>query len=474
VNTGYRTYWQQEVETRELDEQRRLDFPLLQDQIRYVWENSAFYKERFVAQRVHPDDFRSLDDLSSFPFIYKHDLSPAVSPSDIAISLAGPHQCAPTADIIRTVGTGGTSGKPLRIGWTQSDTEAYNTMGARALWALGVRPYHTVVNCFNYRMYAGGIMDQGSFEALGANVIAYGVGKSVSLLELLADLPGPICLYSTPSYALSLISKAKKLSVDLHDLNIELGVFSGEIGLQSEIVRKKIENAWKLRAGDLYGVAELGCQASECAARSGLHFFGHGYVHLEMIDPKSEEPIEITDGAVGELVYTSLTREACPLIRWRSGDMCEIKIAPCVCGRTSPRIIVLGRSDNMIIIGGMNVFPAAIQSVLLDLGSGLTGEFLLNRSTHRSDSQVDEEMRPTLLVERSTDGEIIRRPNTHHKKDVSSIRDTSNTRLLCDHIQQLLRQKLDATFNIQLVEEGKLPKNNSSHDDLTKAQRLSV
>jgi len=503
-SSQWNTYWDKPAETRSRSKNEKAHLALLKKQISYAWKSSEFYQSRFAKHGVHPTQLRSLDDLQRFPFLYKRQLSPSTSTP----YLTGPHQCAPSDDIVRIVGTGGTSGKPHRIGWTRADIAAYNTMGARAAWSIGVRPHHTVVNCFNYRLYAGGVMDHGAFETLGAKVIAYGVGKSSQLLELLSDLPGPICLYSTPSYAISLISKAKDLGVALPDLNVDMGVFSGEIGLQSPIVRDKIESAWQLHAGDLYGVAELGCQAAECEHKAGLHFFGHDYVHLEMIDPVTWENIPIQNGAIGELVYTSLTRQSCPLIRWRSGDLCAIETDICKCGRASPRITVMGRSDDMVIVGGVNVFPASIQSLLIDFGFGVTGEFSLEKHNianlniaaskthvaHVAHVAQDDllQHRPILYVERQGSNatcigqehdssvtiqsvDLGAEADRQTKDRLTKSNQTKNDQIedkICADIRDMLKQKLDVTFIVRIVSKNYTDTKNHSSQEQTKAVRI--
>ena len=206
--------------------------------------------------------------------------------------LFGPHQCAEFKDIVRIVGTGGTSGQPTRIGWTDNDIKNYNEMGARGLWTTGCRPDELVVNCFNYSLYAGGIMDHMTFEYLGAAILPYGVGRSERLLEMLQGFPksgATYALYSTPSYALRLHEVAQTMGIDLRDLGFTKGYFSGEAGLQVPGYRQRIEEAWGMKAMDLYGAAEFGVQSGECEYQQGLHYSGGGLVVAELIEPESGE-----------------------------------------------------------------------------------------------------------------------------------------------------------------------------------------
>ena len=252
-----RAYWNPDIETLARAELERLEAPLIAEQIAYAYAHSDYYRQRFDEAGVRPEKVTGIEALESVPLMEKADISAAQRHG----SLFGPHQCAPFEDIVRIVGTGGTSGQPTRIGWTAADADLYNEMGARALWANGCRPGDFVVNCFNYSLYAGGIMDHMAFEKLGAGILPYSVGRSERLLDLLLDLsrariPGAYTLYSTPSYAIRLHALAEGRGMDLKDLNVRKGIFSGEPGLQIPGYRAKIEEAWGMVAMDLYGAAE--------------------------------------------------------------------------------------------------------------------------------------------------------------------------------------------------------------------------
>ena len=364
-------YWNEVIETMSRGRLEELESRRLQAQVIYTCERSAYYAERLRQAGLEPSEVKDREALAQLPFTEKSDLAQAQRVG----ALFGPHQCAPLREIVRIVGTGGTSGQPLRLGWTRRDLEVYNEMGARALWALGCRPDDLVVNCFNYSLYAGGVMDHMAFETLGAAMLPYGVGNSRRLLAMLADLPGELAVYATPSYAVRLAELARAEGVDLPALGVRKGFFSGEAGLQLPGYRHRIESFFGMHAGDLYGVAEMGVQSAECAYREGLHYGGGGLVMLELIDPQSEAAMPIEAGAVGELVYTAIRREACPILRLRSHDLVRILGDTCACGRTSPRFETLGRSDDMFVVKGVNVFPLAIQQVLIGYQPRCTGEF---------------------------------------------------------------------------------------------------
>ena len=420
-------FWDKELETMLAEDLRRYEAPLLAGQIEYLYANSEYYRDQLDNAGIKPTDITCHEALENVPFTEKQDLAQYQREGD----LIGPHQCAPLEDIVRLVGTGGTSGKPMRIGWTREDVHAYNEMGARALWILGCRPGDLVLNCFNYSIYAGGVMDHMAFEHLGASILAYGVGKSQALLDMFADLPGNKCLYSTPSYAVRLADLATKAGIDPLDLNIKKGFFSGEAGLQVPGYRQKIEKSWGMSTHDLYGIAELGCQSAECEHQNGMHFCGSGYVIAELIDPDTGIVKKIQDGETGELVYTSIKRQASPLLRMRSHDFVEVQSSPCACGRTSFRFHTKGRSDDMFVVKGVNIFPTSIQDVLHQLEPRLTGEFQI-----ALDSPPPFDYLPRLMVEVSRD--------LPQDKHAALVRETEDT----------IRRKAGFSARVELVAQG--------------------
>jgi phenylacetate-CoA ligase len=422
-------FWCEELETMPVEELRRYEAPLLTRQVEYLYATSDFYRRQLDGAGIKPGDITCHEALENVPFTEKKELARTQREG----ALIGPHQCALLEDIVRLVGTGGTSGKPMRIGWTHQDVQAYNEMGARALWILGCRPGDLVLNCFNYSIYAGGVMDQMSFEHLGATVLAYGVGKSRALLDMFADLPGDKCLYSTPSYAVRLASVAAEAGIDPLDLNITKGFFSGEAGLQVPGYRQKIENTWGMTTHDLYGIAELGCQSAECQHHTGMHFCGQGYVIAELIDPATGAVKKMQDGETGELVYTAIRRQASPLLRLRSHDFVEVQSSPCACGRTGLRFHTRGRSDDMFVVKGVNIFPTSIQEVLHGLEPRLTGEFQV-----ALDFPPPFDYSPRLLVEVSRE-----LPGSQHEA-------------LIEEIEAVIRMKAAFAVRAELAPEGSI------------------
>jgi phenylacetate-CoA ligase len=370
-------YWNEVLETMFDETLFDLESKRLKTQISRIFQVNDFYRDKWQQAGVDLGDIQDLDDLHKLPFTEKTELADAQKTG----ALLGANQSVELCKIMRIVGTGGTTGQPLRLGLTKNDLDAYSEMGARALWAMGCRPDDFVINCFNYSLYAGGTLDQSSFEKLGAAILPYGVGNTNRLLQVMGSIKQDICLYSTPSYAIHLAERAQEIGMSPQELNITKGFFSGEAGLQVPDYRQKIETTWGMSAADLYGAAEVGAQSGECEHRTGLHFFGQGLLVAELINPKTLEVVAKTDGAIGELVFTTLMYEACPLIRFRTHDSVQVFTEPCTCGRTGFRFHTLGRSDDMFVVKGVNVFPSGVQKALLSLQPQVTGEFYIVLNT---------------------------------------------------------------------------------------------
>jgi phenylacetate-CoA ligase len=364
-------YWNEEIETMPADARRRLETERLRAQIAYNYGTSPFYAAKLDSAGLKPADIGGTEDLARIPFMEKREI--AASQEDG--TLLGINQCAPLEEIVRIQATGGTTGQPLRIGWTRRDIADYCEMGARALWAMSCRPRDIVFTTMNFSLYAGGLSDHLTFETLGATTIPYGVGQSERLIRMMAAIKDDVCIWATPSYAVRLAEVARELGIAPKDVGIAKGFFSGEAGMQVPGYREAIEETWGMRAWDMYGTGELALHSGECAYRNGVHYGGTGFAVMELIDPDTGGVRPFEDGQQGEVVYTSIRRQACPLQRVRSHDLMQVFTEPCGCGRTTFRFKVLGRSDDMIIVKGVNVFPLGIQASLMTLRPWLTGEF---------------------------------------------------------------------------------------------------
>jgi phenylacetate-CoA ligase len=431
--------WNPEFETMPSATLRPVEEAKLRQQLEYAAAASPFYQRKWAAAGVGPGQVRRLEDLALLPFTEKRELQETQE----ACPPLGANQCAPLDRLVRMQATGGTTGRPLRMALTRRDVEVYNEIGARAAWAAGLRPGDVLFECMNYSLYAGGVNDHMTFETVGACVAPVGVGQSRRLLEILLDMRIPSALYSTPSYALHLAQVARDGGIEPAGLGLRKGLFSGDAGLAIPGYREQIEGAWKMSAQDIWGMGELGAPAAECEHRTGLHYLGQGLVLAEFIDPLSGTLLPLADGAVGELVFTTLEREAHPLIRFRSHDYVQLSVGPCPCGRAGFRFRILGRSDDMFIVKGVNVFPLAVQEIICGFRPELTGEFQI-----LLDERPPLTANPRLRVEAGT---------AVGAKDYPDLR---------RRLARRIREVLVFTPDVELVPAGALPRSEK------KARRL--
>ena len=322
----------------------------LADQLDYLEASSAFYRERIQGRRT----------LTELPFTTKDELRE----SQRREPPFGEHLCAPREDLVRLHVTSGTTGDPVAIGLTHSDHEANSEVGGEAFAIAGLLPTDTVAHCLNYALYAGGIADHMAIEASGATVVPVGVGQSQRLLDLIPRL-GITAIFGTLSFPAYLAAKARDNGLDPTTLGLRHIVTAGEPGAGLAAVRDEIETAWDVTVTDTFGMSDVwSTMAGECGRSDGLHLTTGDHALLEVIDPETAEPLPLTDGVTGELVWTHLQRQASPLLRYRSSDLATVWTAPCPCGRTSPRIRIGGRRDDMLRVQAVNVYPQAIGELL--------------------------------------------------------------------------------------------------------------
>ena len=362
--TTWARYFDERIETMPPAWTRRLEEERLAEQVSRCYERSPFYRRKLEDAGVRPENVERLEDLAGLPFTTKEELraSQAESPP------YGDHVCVDGIEIVRMHLSSGTTGKPLVMPYTERDVFTSAEVGARAFWAAGVRPDDTLLHCLSYSFYTGGISDHAALEATGAAMIPVGLGQSARLLELWRDLR-PTALFSTITYPVHLAETAAERGLDPRSLGLAKLVVTGEPGGQIAATRKRLEELWGAEVGDTYGLSEVwGTLAGECEERDGLHFSGQDAALVELIEPESGEPVPVEEGARGELVFTHLYREAAPLIRFRSRDIAEIRGVDCPCGRTGFRFRVLGRSDDMFRVRGVNVFPSAVEELMREQG----------------------------------------------------------------------------------------------------------
>ncbi len=366
-------YWNEDIETMPREKLRRFENQYLQTQLDYIWAHSAFYSAKFAEARVKREDIRDLADLPLLPFTEKDEcrLSQHEHPP------FGNYLAASQEQVMRVHKTSGTTGRALYVALTRNDRNLMNECAARSYWASGLRPDDTVVHCLNYCLWVGGYSDHEGLETTGATTVPFGVGQTALLIQTIRDLQIN-AISATPSYMLPLREAVLAEGLNPRELGLRKGFFGAEPGMSEPSVRARMEETWGIRAMDAnFGMADIiSIMGSECEERQGLHFHAQGAVATELIDPETGTALAITDGAEGELVYTHLLKEAQPLVRYRARDVVRILgTEPCACGRTSFRFRILGRSDDMLHVRGINVFPTAVSNTLARLSDRISGEF---------------------------------------------------------------------------------------------------
>jgi phenylacetate-CoA ligase len=322
--------------------------------LEHAYANVAHYRRKFDEAGVKPGRLSALSDLRNFPFTLKSDLRDNYPFGMFA---------TPRTDLVRLHASSGTTGKPTVVGYTKGDIALWSDLMARSLACAGVRPGDIVHNAYGYGLFTGGLGFHYGAERLGCTVVPLSGGGTERQVTLLADFAADI-LCATPSYALNIAELAERRGIDLRELPLRTGVFGAEPW--SEAMRATLQQRLGIQAVDVYGLSEIMGPgvASEChVAQAGLHGWEDHFL-FEVIDPQTLEPLPL--GATGELVITTLSKEALPMIRYRTRDITRLEDAPCPCGRSHLRIMrVTGRDDDMMIIRGVNVYPSQVEAVLV-------------------------------------------------------------------------------------------------------------
>lgn len=348
--------WNREIETMARAELNRLQSERLRQMIERVYHRVPFYKEKLDGAGVRPEDIQSLSDLSKLPFTTKQDLR-----DNYPFKLFA----APADEIVRVHASSGTTGKMTVVGYTRNDIDTWAEVMARTLGCGEVTHKDIMQVAYGYGLFTGGLGVHYGAEKVGATVVPISGGNTKRQLQIMHDFR-TTALACTPSYTLYMAETAAEEGVNIHELALRVGFFGAEPW--SANMRREIEAKWNIKALDIYGLSEIigPGVASECLKQDGLHVWEDHFL-VEVIDPVSGEVLP--DGQKGELVFTCMTKEALPLIRYRTRDISILNHAPCSCGRTHVRMHrVMGRTDDMLIIRGVNVFPSQIESVLLEIG----------------------------------------------------------------------------------------------------------
>ncbi len=349
-------YWNEKIECMEREDIRAMQQERLRDMVNRVYHQVPHYKKKFIEMGITPADIQTLEDIKKLPFTTKQDLRDNYPFGMFAV---------PQEEIVRLHASSGTTGKPTVVGYTEKDIENWSELVARSLTLAGATRHSVIQVAYGYGLFTGGLGIHYGAERVKASVVPISGGNTKRQLQLMQDFESEI-LTCTPSYALYIAEVMNKMGIDTKGLKLRAGIFGAEPW--SEQMRKEIENKLNIDAYDIYGLSEIMGPgvAMECSAKTGLHIWEDHFI-AEIICPDTGEVLPY--GEKGELVLTTITKEGIPVIRYRTRDITTLNPVKCTCGRTHVRMDkVAGRSDDMLIIRGVNVFPSQVESVLLENG----------------------------------------------------------------------------------------------------------
>jgi phenylacetate-CoA ligase len=415
-------YWDQDKECISRDDLEQLQLERLQSTLYRVSTHVPFYRKKFKELDIDPEDFSSVNDIRKLPFTAKQDLRDNY-PYDLF--------AVPLREVVRVHASSGTTGQATVVGYTENDIKNWSTMVARVLTAAGVTDEDVVQIAFGYGMFTGGFGLHYGSEKVGASVIPISSGNTKRQLQIMQDFR-TTALVCTPSYALLLADVIEEKGINLASMSLKYGLFGGEPW--SEAMRNEIQNKLNIIATDNYGLSEVMGPgvAGECQERNGLHI-NEDHFLVEVINPDTLEPV--APGEIGELVITTLTKEAFPVIRYRTRDLTRLISDPCPCGRTLTRMQrVMGRTDDMLIIKGVNVYPSQIEEILFEVeGTKPHYQIIVEREGRLDKATVLVEVVESIFFDQMT-----------------------KQRELIDLIKKRLNTELGIGVDIKLVEEKSL------------------
>ena len=377
-------YFQPEIETMPQEQLKKLQSERLVKQVRHVWDNVPYYREKMEAKGVTPDDIHGIEDLHKLPFLCKDDLREAY-----------PHglRGMPLSDCVRIHSTSGTTGKRVVAFYTQHDIDLWDDCCARALVAAGATKEDVCQIAYGFGLFTGGAGLNGGSHKVGCLTLPMSSGNTDRQLQFMTDLESTI-LCCTPSYAAYLAESIHERGIR-DQIKLKAGIFGAEAW--SEDMRRDIEDKLGIKAYDIYGLTETSGPgvAFECSDQTGMHINEDHFI-AEIIDPDTGEVLP--EGSKGELVFTAITKEAFPLLRYRTRDICILTRGKCSCGRTFVKMCKpMGRSDDMLIIRGVNVFPSQIETVLIQQGYSANYQIIVDRVNNSDTFEVMVEMNPEMF-----------------------------------------------------------------------------
>jgi phenylacetate-CoA ligase len=419
-----------EIEGRPWAEQRAADEPAYRRQLEYLFDRSRFYRAKLQgAGCKHAGEAGGLDNIHQLPFTEKDELRASRTEADPI----GTHLAAPMEDLCRIFSTSGTTGTPSYIPLTRNDLENWVRTSARSYAAAGVSAGEAIVSTYNAGPFVAGAALE-AFNRLGLCHIPVGSGNTERLMAAVQFLK-PTILACTPSYALHLAEWASNRGIDIKTSRIERILVAGEPGGGEPALRAKLQDAWGAKVTEAMGIGDIGVSLwGECEHQNGMHFSGRGFVHVELIEPESGASVPLEDGATGELVLTHLSHRAAPLLRFRTRDHVTLWMSKCACGRSGPRVRCIGRTDDMLIVRGVNVFPSAVREVVARFAPAVSGVIAIRPKA----KSVKQEPPLPIVVEL---GEPSDAPSD-----------------LAERLQREIRAVLVVSTAVTLVPHGTLPR----------------
>jgi phenylacetate-CoA ligase len=419
-----------EVESRRWEEQLALDDESYRAQLAYLFDRSAFYRAKLSAAGfASAGAAGGLADVAQLPLTEKDELRATRTPENPI----GAHLCATPSEIVRIYSTSGTTGAPSYVPLTASDLDNWVTGSARSYAASGIAAGQRIVSTYNAGPFVAGAA-LGAFERIGLCHIPVGTGNTERLMLAIEHLR-PEAVVLTPSYAAHLVEWAAGRNVDLGRSSVERVLVAGEPGGGEPAFRAQLEDGWGAKVTEAMGIGDIGVSLwGECEEQDGMHLGARGFVHAELIEPETGTALGLEDGATGELVLTHLRHRAAPLLRFRTRDHVEVRTSPCTCGRTGPRVRCIGRTDDMLIVRGVNVFPSAVREVVGAFAPEVSGHI---RVKPRAPGVKQEPPLPVV---------------------VELARDTAPNAALADAIREKVRNMLVVQTRVELVPWGSLPR----------------
>ena len=384
-------YWNEEIETMSREDMKKLQSERLVKQVKHVYENVKYYRDLMDEKGIKPEDIKSTDDLCKLPFLSKADLREAYPYGLLA---------KPLSECVRIHSTSGTTGKRVVAFYTQNDVDLWQDCCARAITAAGGTKDDICQVCYGYGLFTGGAGLDGGSHKVGCLTLPMSSGNTERQITFMRDL-GATIICCTPSYAAYIGETLHDMGLTPDDIQLKAGIFGAEPW--TEEMRRSIEKSLGIKAYDIYGLTEISGPgvAFECSEQNGMHINEDNFI-AEIINPDTGEVLP--EGEVGELVFTSITKEAFPLIRYRTRDLCVLSRKKCSCGRTLVKMAKpMGRSDDMMIIRGVNVFPSQIETVLIEQGYSPNYLIEVDRKNNTDTLDISVEMNPDQFSDKVKD-----------------------------------------------------------------------